>query len=105
MTGPTLYTILIRLRGILDALIPFIIGLSVFVIVWGIFRYITEASNEEKRAEAKRFVVWGIIGVFFMLSIWGFVAILVNTFEINRTIDPDKDIPKVPVIQTLPTRI
>ena len=49
--------------------------------------------------------MWGIIGVFFMLSIWGFVAILVNTFEINRTIDPDKDIPKVPVIQTLPTRI
>lgn len=58
-----------RMRGVLDALIPFIIGLAVFVILWGIFLYITKAAEEEKRAEAKRFILWGVVGVFVMLSL------------------------------------
>lgn len=62
--GLTLPGALARVRGVLDTLIPFIIGLAVFVILLGIFTYITHAAEEEKRAEAKRFIVWGIVGVF-----------------------------------------
>jgi len=91
----TLYTLLEKVRGILDALIPFIIGLAVFVIIWGIFTYIAQAADEEKRAQARQYIVWGVIGVFFMISIWGFVTILVNTFGLDSTIKADQ-IPVVP---------
>lgn len=84
-----------KIRGVLDAVIPFIIGLAVFVILWGIFTYITHAAEEEKRKEARAYIVWGIIGVFFMLSIWGFVNILVSTFALDKTIRSG-DIPRVP---------
>ncbi|MDO8594173.1 MAG: hypothetical protein Q7R93_01520 [bacterium] len=86
---------LARLRGILDALIPFIIGLAVFVIIWGIFTYIAHAAEEEKRAEARKFITWGVVGVFCMISIWGFVVILINTFGLESTINGNQ-IPKVP---------
>jgi len=87
-----------RLSGLLDRFVPFIIGLAVFVILWGIFIYITKATDEEKRAEAKQFIIYGIIGVFVMLSLWGFVNLLLNTFDIRREIE-EGDIPKVPTIE------
>jgi ribose/xylose/arabinose/galactoside ABC-type transport system permease subunit len=102
VTGPTITTLLGRARGVLDALIPFIIGLAVFVILWGIFTYITKAAEEEKRAEAKRFIIYGLLGVFFMISIWGFVTILINTFSVEQRINSG-DIPTVPeIVPTTP---
>ena len=87
-----------RVGNILNSLVPLLVGLAVFVILWGIFTYITKAGEEEKRAEAKKFILYGIIGVFIMLSLWGLVGILVNTFSINQQLDIS-DIPKVPEIQ------
>ena len=91
----TLIDLLGKIQSILNSLIPFIIGLAVFVIIWGIFNYVAHAAEEEKRAEARQYIVWGVIGVFFMVSIWGFVAILINTFGVDSAIDIGK-IPKVP---------
>ncbi len=93
----TVATFLERVSGILNTLVPFIVGLAVFVIIWGIFTYITQASNEEKREEAKKYILWGVVGVFMMLSVWGFVNILLNTFELDKQIDSET-IPKVPTI-------
>lgn len=31
-------------------------------------------------------ILWGVIGVFLMLSVWGLVNILVNTFWLNTTV-------------------
>ena len=84
-----------QVRGVIDAIVPFIIGLAVFVVIWGILRYVTHAADEEKRAEARQYIIYGIIGVFFMLSIWGFVNILYNTFDLDRNISPGQ-IPEVP---------
>jgi|SRR3989338_7108786 len=90
----TIPQLLTKIRDILNATIPFIIGLAVFVIIWGIFTYITHSAEEEKRAEAKNFIIWGIIGVFCMLSFWGFVNILSNTLDIDTTIQ--SEFPKAP---------
>lgn len=95
----TIPVFLNRLKGILEGIIPFIVGLAVFVILWGIFTYISQAANEEKRAEARLYIIYGILGVFFMLSIWGFVNILVNTFVLDKEIKPDQ-IPRVPPLST-----
>ena len=90
-----------RITSLVNSVIPFIVGLTVFVIIWGIFLYVAKAGEEEKRAQARQFILWGVIGVFFMLSIWGFVNILLNSFDLERTIAPG-DIPKVPRIGGAP---
>ena len=99
----TIAILLGKLTEILNQIVPILIGLAVFVILWGIFTYITKAGEEEKRAEAKQFILYGVIGVFIMLSLWGLVSILVNTFNIKQEITPD-DIPKVPTIVAPPAR-
>ncbi len=56
-----------------------IISLSILLFIWGVFRFIK--SEGEDRENGKMFMFWGIIGIFVMVSIWGLVAILQNTFK------------------------
>ncbi len=72
------------LNGLMNAIVPFLVGLGVFVVIYGVFGYIAHSAEEEKRAEARQFILWGVIFIFLMLSIWGLVNILVNTFEFKR---------------------
>src|SRR3989338_7548863 len=74
--------------GIIQVIVPFVIGLAVLVIIWGIFGYITGAGDEEKRGEAKQYIIWGVIGVFIMLSVWGLVNVVVNSFGLSSKAIP-----------------
>lgn len=93
----TVVELFLQIQMIINVIIPFIVGLAVFVIIWGIFIYITKATEEEKRSEAKMYIVWGIVAVFCMLSIWGFVNVLVNSF--NLPTQSPSSFPTVPIIQ------
>ncbi|MEK7208013.1 MAG: hypothetical protein AAB699_00515 [Patescibacteria group bacterium] len=80
----TIGGLLLRIKRIVDQLVPFIVGLAVLVILWGVFGYLTHAGEEEKRKESVLFVTWGIVGLFVMVSLWGFVNILANTFSLTE---------------------
>ncbi len=84
------------LNRLMNAIVPFLVGLSVFVVIYGIFGYISHSAEEEKRAEARQFILWGVIFIFAMLSIWGLINLLSNTFSL------DKEAPSVDSI--FPTR-
>ncbi|MDO8619852.1 MAG: hypothetical protein Q7R64_00690 [bacterium] len=74
-----------QINSLLNAIVPVLVGLGVFVIIYGVFGYIQHSADEEKRDEAKKFIVWGVVGVFIMVSIWGFVNILINSFDLKKT--------------------
>ncbi|GEM_PF-3082221 len=88
------------LQNIVDALIPFLIGLAVMLIVYGILGYISKTADEEKRTEAKNFILWGIFGIFIMVSVWGLVNILFYTFNLDTSNTVVTDIYKPKVIST-----
>lgn len=64
---------------ILNRAVPLLISLAVVWFIWYVFRYLI-AGDEEKKEAAKKGMVWGIVGIFVMVSIWGLVAILQATF-------------------------
>ena len=82
-----------QINNVINAIIPFLVGLAVLVIIWGVFNYIAGAGDEEKRAQAKQYIVWGVVGVFIMLSIWGLVNVLVNSFDLKKTPLPASKLP------------
>ncbi len=81
----TVFGLINRINLILNIIVPFLIGLAVFLILYGIFGYITHSADEEKRAEAKKFILWSVIFVFLMLSVWGLINILSNSFRLDKT--------------------
>jgi len=76
---------LITLLGsLLQAALPVLISLAVVWFVWNVFRYVIAGSDEEK-TKARVNMIWGIVGIFVMVSIWGLVSILANTFGTQGT--------------------
>ena len=83
----------ITINGIINTIIPFLVGIAVFIIIWGVFTYIAGAGDEEKRAQAKSFILSGVFGVFIMLSIWGLVNILANSINLKKDPLSQDDLP------------
>lgn len=69
----------------INYLIVMVVGLAVFVFIWGIFKYFVAGVNEKKVEEAKNVLIYGLLGIFIMLSVWGLVNILINTFGFTST--------------------
>lgn len=63
----------------LGRIVPLIISIAVVYFIYQVFMYAV-AGDEEKKAAAKKQMIWGIIGIFVMVSVWGLVAILQSTF-------------------------
>jgi len=98
----TIIDLITRVNIIGSRLIPFLIGIGVLIIILGILGYIKNGDNEEKRAEGRMFIIWGIVSIFIMISVWGLVNILYNTFNLNNAVP---NIPKLPTLEvpTVPT--
>lgn len=64
---------------ILRGLVPFMIGLTLLTFLYGVLKFIAAGSNEEEHSEGRKFMLWGIIALFVMVSVWGLVSILTNT--------------------------
>ena len=73
------YGLLKWFGDMLILVVPLIISLAVVYFIWQVFRYAI-AGNEEDKAKAKTHMIWGIVGIFVMVSVWGLVGILTSTF-------------------------
>lgn len=56
----------------------FIIATVIFL--WGIIKYIKPGDSKENVSEGRTYIVYGIITLFVMYSIWTFAYILSDTF-------------------------
>lgn len=66
--------------GVLNGLIPLLFLVATVVFLWGIVQFISAADNKEKREDGKQFIIYGLIGLFIMVAIWGLVNVLLGTF-------------------------
>ncbi len=71
-------------------LVPLLFALAFIVFIWGIFLYFIQGgSNEEKREKGRSLALWGFIGFFVMVSVWGIVNLLLGSLGLNNSSRPD----------------
>ncbi|MEK9209267.1 MAG: pilin [Patescibacteria group bacterium] len=73
------------LQGILDALIPLLMVAAFVVFLWGIVKFITSGGDEEKKKSAKSLIIYGLIGLFVMVAVWGIIKLVQGTFGVTQT--------------------
>ncbi len=71
-------------HSLVNQILPLIIAIAVVYFIWQVFTYAI-AANEEDKGKAKTHMIWGIVGIFVMVSVWGLVGILVSTFGTSGT--------------------
>lgn len=77
---------------LINRLIPFVIALTVLVFLWGILKFVL-SNDADGRKEARGYMIWGIISLFVMVSVWGLVNILVRSFNLENTAPPAPGLP------------
>ena len=75
----TFATILGIISGLLNIIIPILITLGVVYFIWGVVQYVT-SGDAEKKEQGQQHMIWGIVGLAVIVSIWGLVAVLRNQF-------------------------
>lgn len=70
-----------RLTQLGNLFIQILIALAVIWIIYNVIRFIIKSDNPEERSTIGKAILWGIVGLFVILSIWGLVRILTNTFR------------------------
>ncbi len=64
---------------ITSSVIPLIVVLSITVFLWGVTVFLMNTSDTKKRDEGKKFMIWGIVALFVIVSYWGIVRLFSDT--------------------------
>lgn len=77
------------LRTVIARVINFALGflgiIAVVIILFGGFKWMTAAGNEDKVAEARKLLVAGVIGLVIILAAWALSTFLIT--NISNTIN------------------
>lgn len=60
--------------------VPLLVVVAVVAFLQGLIKYVAHGDNEEKRTEGTKMMLYGIVGFFFMVAIWGILKIFVASF-------------------------
>jgi hypothetical protein len=86
-----------KFNSLVNQAIPVLITFAVLYIIFAVVKYMIAGSEDDKKKSAAM-VGYGIAGLAVILSIWGLVNLLVNTFDLDNTV-PRGDIPKAIPLQ------
>ena len=78
-SAQTFQTVARSISNVLGLVIPILFSIATIIFLWGVITYITAAGEEGKITEGRNYIIWGLIGLFVMVAIWGIVA-LIGTF-------------------------
>ncbi|MEK7128814.1 MAG: hypothetical protein AAB858_00520 [Patescibacteria group bacterium] len=84
VSAQQIVVILSRFRQILDLLIPIFITLAVLFFFWGLIMYIKAGGGTEQKDTGKFYMIWAVIALFVMVSIFGIIGLIGNTFDIRQ---------------------
>jgi hypothetical protein len=75
-------------------LVPVLFAVAFIVFIWGAFlTFIWGANSEEVKDKGKNLMLWGLIGFFVMVSVWGLVNILTGTIQFGDNTGPSGGLP------------
>lgn len=77
---------------IINAIVPLIFAVAVLYMLWNIVKYIEAGTGDAKARDAARDqIIFAVVLLFVMMSIWGLVNILRGTFTLKNE-NPSTDL-------------
>lgn len=67
---------------IFNPIIKIIFLFALIVFIWGVFQYIKNSDSDSERETGRKHMLWGIVGMFIMISVFGIMSLIMNTVEV-----------------------
>jgi uncharacterized membrane protein YidH (DUF202 family) len=68
---------------ILTPIIYLLFALAMIYFLWGVFEFVKNADSAEKRADGYKHMIWGIIGIFIMVSAKGIINLILSSIGLS----------------------
>lgn len=69
-------------KEILNPIVALLFALAFLYFTWGIIKFISNSDSSEGRKQGKDSMIWGVVGMFIMVGVWGILSITVNSLGI-----------------------
>lgn len=72
-----------------DILVPLLFAVAFIVFLYGVMKtYVLSSGDEAGVKTGHKLILWGIIGFVVMISLWGIVNVVANTFGLAGSYAP-----------------
>ncbi|OHA94715.1 MAG: hypothetical protein A3C62_00100 [Candidatus Zambryskibacteria bacterium RIFCSPHIGHO2_02_FULL_39_16] len=70
---------------LIQVALPVVVGFALLAFFWGLAKFIFRVGGDEKAVEeGKNLMIWGVIALFVMISIWGIIAFVYRDIGFSR---------------------
>jgi hypothetical protein len=56
-----------------------VVGITIIYFLYGVVRYVIDLNNPEKQTTGRSHLLWGLVGLFIVLSVGGILNLLNGT--------------------------
>ena len=63
--------------------IELLFALAILLFIWGVAGMIIHRDSLEDRAQYQNHILWGVIGMFIMISSYGIIRVIANTIGVQ----------------------
>ncbi len=78
-----LNSVIVYVSDTINKLTIVVVAAAVLVFGYGILVYIFNLGKADSKAEGRKLMIWGIIGIFVMVAVWGLVQFLATTTGVS----------------------
>ena len=89
-----LNTLVANIGQLINKIIPVLFAVALVYFFWGVIKYIRSAGDPKEADAGKSIMIYGIIGLAVMVSVYGLINFLTNSAGLDNT---PIVIPKVPL--------
>ena len=87
-------TFVTEIKNLVNVIIPIFFGIAIIFFFWGLVQYLRAGGDPKAQEQGKTHMLWGIIALFVMVSIYGLINWLSNLANLNTSFTPS--FPQIP---------
>ncbi|MDQ3089527.1 MAG: pilin [bacterium] len=69
---------------LVDLALPIIVAVGLLAFFYGLAKFIFSAGDGEKQKEGRQIMIYGVIALFVMVSVWGLVNFIGDALDIDQ---------------------
>jgi len=79
---------------IINPIIVFLFAVATLIFLYGIVEFLANPANEETRDKGKQHIIWGVVGLAIMVSVFGIMQLIINSLGFVGPGNQNIELPK-----------
>jgi len=75
--------LIVSIGEIVKLAIPIAVGAALLFFFWGLAKFILKSGDPKAKEEGRNIMIWGVVALFVMVSVWGIVGFIQRNLGIE----------------------